>query len=415
VWVQVLDKSGRPTDYQPAGPVLEPLSLDAHTRTSLAKAESKPRSVQTTDGQNIRVVAITQGLTLSTSDPSTGLVQRQSVSVVIGLSQTEVDHTLNRLLKLELAIGIGAIVLALAATGYGVRYSLRRLRSVSTTAREVAAELSPTGAGLERRVEVDQPETEVGQLAESMNTLLSAVETQFAERVASEERMRQFLADASHELRTPLTSIRGYAELARMQGRAGDPASSDSLDTTHDNLARIEAEGTRMSRLVDDLLTLARTDQGGERRHELLDVSGVLTEAIDGVRAAHPERHIEVSAEHGLTVVGDRDQLVRVVRNLAANAAVHTRPDGPIRVSASHEGGFVVVRVVDGGPGLPPEDAAHVFERFWRADKARTRAKGGSGLGLAIVAALVQGHGGTVQFDSSVSDGSTVTVRLPRA
>jgi two-component system OmpR family sensor kinase len=329
------------------------------------------------------------------------------MTVVSGLSTNEVDRTMHRLVLLEWIIGASAILIAFAATSWGVQFSLRRLRSVTNTAQEVAAELSPSGTGLERRVEVHEPETEVGQLATSMNTLLAAVETQFAARVASEERMRQFLADASHELRTPLTSIRGYAELSRMQGA--------SVRTEADNLARIESEGMRMSRLVDDLLTLARTDQGGAPEREPVDVAEIVADAVDGVRAAHPERRIELTAEHELVVLGDRDQLVRVVRNLATNAAVHTRPDGPIRVSASGENGSVVLRVSDSGPGLPPDQAAHVFERFWRADKARSRALGGSGLGLAIVAALVHSHGGDVRFDSSVEGGSTVTVRLPRA
>jgi two-component system OmpR family sensor kinase len=190
---------------------------------------------------------------------------------------------------------------------------------------------------------------------------------------------------------------------------------SDQPAGDKDNMARIEAEGTRMSRLVDDLLTLARTDQGGEHQHAMVDVGTVLEEAVDGVRAAYPERRIDVTAEQGLDVVGDRDQLMRVVRNLATNAAVHTHPGGPIRVTGVHEGGFVVLRVSDAGPGLPPEEAAHVFERFWRADKARSRSQGGSGLGMSIVAALVQEHGGQVQFDSTIEGGSTVTVRLPRA
>jgi two-component system OmpR family sensor kinase len=284
---------------------------------------------------------------------------------------------------------------------------------VTATARDVAAELSPQGTGLDRRVELDPTDTtEVEQLAESMNTLLAAVETQFAARLAHEEQMRQFLADASHELRTPLTSIRGYAELARMQ-RAQGEAGSPVEDETADNLARIEAEGTRMSRLVDDLLTLARSDRGAAPRAEWIDVAELLDEAVSGVRAAHPGRRIDVSASPTLHLIGDRDQLVRVVRNLVTNAAVHTRPDGPIGVSAGREDGWLVLRITDAGPGLPPEEAAHVFERFWRADKSRARARGGSGLGLAIVASVVQAHGGTVRFDSSVASGSTVTVRLP--
>jgi two-component system OmpR family sensor kinase len=287
------------------------------------------------------------------------------------------------------------------------------LYAVTGTAREVAAELSPQGAGLERRVPVVEEGTEVGQLAESMNTLLSAVETQFAARLESEQRMRQFLADASHELRTPLTSIRGYAELARLQGARG--GGSDP-DPDRDALNRIEAEGTRMSRLVEDLLTLARTDQSDAApQPQLLDVAELIDDVVTSTRAAFPGRQVTTDADPGLAVVGDLDQLVRVVRNLVTNAAVHTDPSGPITVRARRDGTDVLIEVIDAGPGLPPEQAAHVFERFWRADKARTRARGGSGLGLAIVASLVEANGGSVRFDSSVAGGTTVTVRLPDA
>jgi two-component system OmpR family sensor kinase len=240
-----------------------------------------------------------------------------------------------------------------------------------------------------------------------MNTLLSAVETQFAARLESEHRMRQFLADASHELRTPLTSIRGYAELARMQRAVGQ--------ADDDNLSRIEAEGTRMSRLVEDLLLLARGDQDTARPRELLDVTDLLDDVVAGSRAAFPERPIELAVEPGLHVVGDRDQLVRAVRNLVTNAAVHTRPDGPIAVRGDRLDGSIRIQVLDSGPGLPPEQAAHVFERFWRADRARSRARGGSGLGLAIVSTIAQAHGGSVRFDSSVEHGTTVTIELPAA
>ncbi len=291
-------------------------------------------------------------------------------------------------------------------TSWGVRLSLRPLTRVTRTAREVTAELSPEGAGLDRRVPVTDPETEVGQLGESFNTLMGTVETQFAARVESEERMRQFLADASHELRTPLTSIRGYAELSRMKRANGEAEQPDTLD-------RIESEGLRMSRLVDDLLLLARSDQGAPPQWESVDVGELVEDAVEGARAAYPQRRIDADAPAALTVLADHDQLLRVLRNLIANAALHTAPGGPIHVSGHLEGYEVVLRVADSGPGLPPEDAQHVFERFWRADKARTRARGGSGLGLAIVASIVQAHGGTVDFESSVENGSTVTVRLP--
>jgi two-component system OmpR family sensor kinase len=301
-------------------------------------------------------------------------------------------------------------VLALGATAYGVRFSLRGLYRVTGTARDVAAELSPEGAGLDRRVEVVESGTEVGQLAESMNTLLAAVETQFAARLDSERRMRQFMADASHELRTPLTSIRGYAELARMQRALGGAKDDDS---TADNLERIESEGTRMSRLVDDLLTLARSDQGGLPEMQVVDITELLDDVVASSRAAFPQREIRCTDEEALTVLGDHDQLLRAVRNLVSNAATHTRAEGAIDVRAFTSGPGVAIQVIDQGPGLPPEEATHVFERFWRADKARTRARGGTGLGLAIVVSIVQMHGGTVQFHSTVEDGSTVTVWLP--
>ncbi len=382
---------------------LSPLNLSAEQRHAVINYNSgSPFTVQTTDGQLLR--ATMRQIPLDPNDPG------QLSTVVIGLSTHDEQDTLHRLLVLEALIGGGAVLLALLATAYGVQFSLRRLRRVTATAQEVAAELSPEGAGLDRRVENDEPETEVGQLATSFNTMLSAVETQFAARVESEQRMRQFLADASHELRTPLTSIRGYAELARMQRAIGNESD--------DNLGRIESEGTRMSRLVEDLLMLARgdaDDSGQAIRRELIEVDDLVDDVVSGSRAAFPERQIDLDVTGRPQVLGDRDQLVRVLRNLVTNAAVHTNPDGTILVRASGGATGVTVEVIDGGPGLPPEDAAQVFERFWRADKARTRARGGSGLGLSIVATIVRAHGGAVRFDSTVEGGSTVTVWLPAA
>ncbi|HJQ43338.1 MAG TPA: HAMP domain-containing sensor histidine kinase [Jatrophihabitantaceae bacterium] len=396
IWATALDPTSNQVFVEPRKGFAEAMQLSASDRSFLAAHANVTRTIRTVDGHELRVT--TRNVLVNQTIP---------VTAVVGLSTSEVNHTLRRLLELELLIGAVAVALALAATTYGVRYSLRHLYGVTRTARQVAAELSPQGTGLDRRVDVAEPESEVGQVAESMNTLLSAVETQFAARIASEDRMRQFLADASHELRTPLTSIRGYAELARMQKQHGGEG--------EDNLARIESEGTRMSRLVDDLLTLARNDQGTEPHREIIDFSDLVDEAVAGVRAAHPQRTIGFDAPGEVSVIGDRDQLMRVVLNLVTNAAVHTRPDGPIRVSVTTEGADAVLRVVDSGPGLNTEDAAKVFERFWRADKARSRARGGSGLGMAIVASIIWAHGGSVDFRSTIETGSTVTVRLPRA
>jgi two-component system OmpR family sensor kinase len=402
VWAVAVGSDGTFLGYS-TYPGVQPMKLNAGERQRIAHLHSStPLTVGTSDGHQLRVV---------TTDPVTVSVNGSppvTVIAAIGLSTDEERRTLGRLVAIELIIGTAAVAIALLATTWGVRRSLRGLYTVTGTAQEVAAELSPTGAGLDRRVPVVEEGTEVGQLAESMNTLLSAVETQFAARLESERLLRQFLADASHELRTPLTSIRGYAELARMQRAAGDSAP--------DNLDRIESEGTRMSRLVDDLLLLARGDADGtEHVAERLpvDLVEVLDDAVSGSRAAFPDRPIDTDIGVLPVVVGDRDQLVRAFRNLINNAAIHTAEGRPILVSARTEAGGAVVTVADGGPGLPPEDAAHVFERFWRADKARTRARGGSGLGLSIVAAIVHAHGGAARFDSSVETGSTVTVWLP--
>lgn len=399
-WVSAIDPaSGHVFEFSGSsgfGNDLRALRLSKPQFTRMLNAPTATFTFDT-DGTSLRVTA--------------RQVRGDALIVATGLSTREVSWTLSRLVAVELVIGIGAVALALGATAWGVRRSLRNLYSVTGTAREVAAELSPTGSGLERRVPVTEKDTEVGQLAESMNTLLSAVETQFAARLESEQRMRQFLADASHELRTPLTSIRGYAELARMQRAA-------SSEVPQDNLDRIESEGTRMSRLVDDLLMLARGDAADTSRtseREPVDIAGLLDDAVSGSRAAFPDCPIDVDVEAVPAVLGDRDQLLRVVRNLVTNACVHTEAGRPIHVRGQADAGGMVVTVADGGPGLPPEQAEHVFERFWRADKARTRARGGTGLGMSIVAAVVRAHGGTVRFDSSVEEGSTVTVWLPAA
>jgi two-component system OmpR family sensor kinase len=327
--------------------------------------------------------------------------------VAVGVSTADVEGTLSRLVGLELVIGAIAVGATAVIGAVGVRFGLRPLDRVTRTARTVAAELGPDGSGLENRVPEAAPGTEVGQLSEAVNTMLDAVEREYIARYESEQLLRRFLADASHELRTPLTSLRGYAELVRMRGGL-DPEASDSL-------RRIEAEGTRMSGLVDDLLTLARSDRGTVAERVPVDVAGVVDDAVAGLHAAYPQRQVSVTDRGPLIVLGDRNQLLQVVTNILTNAAVHATAPVPIAVSAGQEGAEVVVRVVDGGPGLPPEQAAQVFDRFWRADAARTRVRGGSGLGMSIVAALVADHGGTVGFESTVEHGTTVTIRLPAA
>jgi two-component system OmpR family sensor kinase len=368
------------------------LSLTSDAAATVIAA-SQPVTIDNAAGQPIRAVAFA--------------VPGASTKVIVALPTYEVDSTLGRVLALEIAIGAAAVISTAVIGAVRVRLEMRPLARVTRTARTVAAELGPDGSGLQNRVPDADPRTEVGQLAEAVNTMLGAVEREYTARYESEQRLRRFLADASHELRTPLTSLRGYAELVRLRGGLDEEAS--------DSLRRIEAEGKRMGGLVDDLLTLARADRGTVVERMPVDVAEVVDDAVAGLRAAYPDRQVSVTDRGPLPVLGDRDQLLQVVTNILTNAAVHATAPIPITVTATQEGPEIVVRVADGGPGLPPEQAAQVFDRFWRADAARTRVRGGSGLGLSIVAALVADHGGRVSFDSAVTTGTTVTVRLPAA
>ena len=413
VWLLVLNTNGSMYEQQTNGSNAELMNLTAQQRSSLIHKTGSHIKLTTANGEHLMVLA-NKGQV-----GPLGLPTGDAVVFVVGLSTDEISRTLHRLVVVEAAIGLAALVLAFLVTRWGVGVGLRPLKRVTRTAQEVTAELSPTGTGLERRVPETDSTTEVGQLAMSFNTMLDTVQTEFTARRESEERMRQFLADASHELRTPLTSIRGYAELARMQkaremSEHTPSAVSDRAATDDDMLARIETEGTRMSRLVEDLLILARGDDPANTiENDVVDIDGVVEDAVLDLRLGHPDRTVTSDIQPGLAVLGDRDQLLRLIRNLTGNAAVHTDPAGPIRVTAQREDDTVVIQVIDAGPGLPPADAAHVFERFWRADQARTRVRGGSGLGMAIVAQIVAAHGGRAFFDSSVGRGSTVTVILP--
>jgi two-component system OmpR family sensor kinase len=405
VWFTGLSPNGSVLVTVPSDLLIHPLNLSAADRSEMVSHVGELKTVTTTDGIELRLTSVRVNFGQAGSD-----LNIEGVAIV-GLSTHDVRDTLHRLVSLELFIGAAAVLFAAGLTAWGVRVGLRPLHRVTRTAQEVTAELGPDGAGLDRRVPHADPATEVGQVATSVNTLLQAVETEFAARVRSEDRMRQFLADASHELRTPLTSIRGYAELSRLQVQ--------DTDVAKDTMRRIEVEGTRMSRLVEDLLVLARGDQDAPTEYEPVEVDGLLSDAASAAGEAHPERPLSVRSSGGAVVMGDRDQLRRALVNLLNNSALHTAPGGSIRIEASvgrmAAGPTVAIRVIDEGPGLPPEEAAHVFERFWRADKARSRAKGGSGLGMAIVAQIVQAHHGTVTFDSTVHAGTTVTVLLPMA
>lgn len=333
--------------------------------------------------------------------------------IIFGQSLAAVDAAVDRLVAAELIVGIGVLAV-LATAGIGiVQASLKPLTEFERTAAAIAA------GDLTRRVPESDPGTEVGRLANALNAMLAQIEGAFAARAASEERMREFVADASHELRTPLTTIRGFAELYR-QGAMRTPEETQAL------LRRIENEASRMGLLVEDLLLLARLDQRRPITLAPVELRVLASDAVAAARAVAPDREITLDDVAGaVLVIGDEPRLCQVVGNLLTNALTHTPAGTPIAVRVRAGERYAVLEVSDSGPGLTPEQQQRVFERFYRVDKARTRRAAGnseavaphsgSGLGLAIVAALVAAHRGTVSVASQPGKGATFVVRLPLA
>ncbi|WP_432835469.1 sensor histidine kinase [Dactylosporangium sp. CA-092794] len=337
------------------------------------------------------------------------LITQRYTNTLIGVAEnlSMIDNAVDELVTAELFIGAGVLVV-LAAVGVTiVRTSLQPLREIERTAAAIAA------GDLTKRVPESPPETEMGHLAAALNTMLSQIEGAFRMREASEERMRQFIADASHELRTPLTTIRGFAELYR-QGAAREPEETGAL------LRRIEDEASRMGLLVEDLLLLARLDQERPLSLADMDLRVIAGDAVAAARAVAPDREITLDLERDepIEVNGDEARLRQVVGNLMTNALTHTPARTPVELRLRRDGTDALIEVMDHGPGLTDEQAARVFERFYRVDKARTRRQAGpshsgSGLGLAIVAALVAVHSGTVSVFVTAGGGATFQVRLP--
>lgn len=374
---------------------LPPLPADLATAAQLA---GEPYTVAALNGSSRWRVAVT--------------MFPDGTALTVAQNMAEVDSAVSRLIWTEVVVG-AAVLLLLAALGVAVvRSSLRPLTEIERTAGAIAA------GDLSQRVPEPEPvsaapRTEQGRLARALNVMLAQIETAFAARAASEQRMRQFVADASHELRTPLTSIRGFAELYR-QGAASQPEQADQL------MRRIEQEAARMGLLVEDLLLLARLDQQRPLERLPVELPVIVSDSVHAARAVDPERSIELVVDSGgspLVVLGDDARLRQVVGNLLSNALTHTPPGTGVVARLRATEGMGIIEVADQGPGLTPEQAARVFERFYRVDSARSRpaASGGSGLGLAIVAALVAAHGGTVEVDSAPGEGATFRVRLPLA
>ena len=326
----------------------------------------------------------------------------------VAIDLSDVERTVRSLAWSQVAIGT-AVLVVLGVVGYWVVHrSLRPLAEVEQTAAAIAA------GELDRRVPQRDPRTEVGRLSVALNGMLAQIQQAMASSESSaenarmsEERMRRFITDASHELRTPLTTIRGFAELYR-QGAARDV---EML------MSRIESESRRMGLLVDDLLLLARLDAQRPLERRRVDLLALASDAVHDAQSIAPQRRITMEVVDGPgtpEVLGDEARLRQVLGNLMANAVQHTPDTSPITVRVGTAGDDAVLEVADQGPGMTPEDAQRVFERFYRTDSSRARASGGTGLGLSIVDSLVTAHGGRVTVTTAPGQGCCFRVSLPR-
>ena len=419
----------------------------------------------TSGSDNWRV--ITKQLLVPITNYLGGETRTVNATLIVGYDLGDINGTISQLAGIDLIVSV-IIIIGLALVGIAiVRASLRPLTDIEQTAAAIAA------GDLSRRVPDHDPATEVGRLGRALNAMLAQIEASFHARERSEaaarrseERMRQFVADASHELRTPLTAMRGYAEYYRQRGGvpdlpgpaaspgsaaelgaaapAGPPGITDGTPAAAPDgspaaaadgngtgqlsradldriMQRVEQESARMGVLVEDMLLLARLDQQRPIEHHPVDLLTLAADAVQDARIIAPGRRIELSvgSAAAFLVLGDEVRLRQVIGNLMSNALTHT-PDGTavtVRILAGPREPVpsVVLEVADEGPGLPPDQAERVFERFYRADQARTRTAGGTGLGLAIVAALVAAHGGTVILQTSPGQGATFRVTLPLA
>lgn len=323
--------------------------------------------------------------------------------VVVATPLTDVESSLRQLILIEASAAAALLAILAVGSWLILRHGLRPLEHMATQARSI------TTGDLSERVEPADGTTEVGQLGLALNTMLGEIESAFREREVTEQRLRQFLADASHELRTPLTSIQGFAELLRL-GAEQEHLDIDVIQR------RIEEESARMKVLVEDLLLLARLDETRPVDRSPVDLAVLAADACSDAVAMAPDRRITLEAPEPVVVLGDQDHLRQAIANLVANAVSHTPDRTPIEVTAEVDAGSAIVTVTDYGPGMDPDGLAHVFDRFWQADPARVGS--GSGLGLSIVAGIAHEHGGSVGAANLAGShpgqtGAVFTLRLP--
>jgi two-component system OmpR family sensor kinase len=330
--------------------------------------------------------------------------------IITGLSMSDVNATMIRVLLIFAVVTVIAVAAATTAGIIIIRRALAPLRRVAQTAGEVVdLPLDRGEVTLPVRVRASDanPRTEVGQLGSALNQLLDHVGAALSARQASETRVRQFVADASHELRTPLAAIRGYTELAQRV--------RDDTDAVTHAMSRVQSETERMTHLVEDLLLLARLDSGRPLEHGSVDLSRVAVDAVSDAHVAGPDHQWELDLpEEPVMVSGDAARLHQVMTNLLANARVHTGPGTVVTTRLGSDGAHAVLSVCDNGPGIPEHLQSEVFERFARGDTSRSRKGGSTGLGLAIVSAVIRAHYGTITLDSAPGH-TDFTVRLPLA
>jgi two-component system, OmpR family, sensor kinase len=367
------------------------------TPTTEGEQLPKPRLPRSIPAGRFETVSAVKGSTQYrvTAQPLFG-----GYTLVVAAPLNEATSTLHRLLLIELLVSLGVLAAIVGLGLWLVRLGLRPLRRIEDTAGAIAA------GDLSRRIENTDGRTEVGRLGAALNAMLGHIERAFSERAASEARLRRFIADASHELRTPLAAVTAYAELFHRGAR-------DRPDDLERAMSGIEREAARMAVLVDDLLLLARLDQGRPLERKQVDLTEVAIQAVDAARAVEPDRRLELEAPEHLVVEGDPGRLRQVIDNLLANVRAHTPPGAGATVRVARENGSAIVEIADKGPGLTKEQAGKVFDRFYRGDPSRSRDAGGSGLGLSIVAAVTQAHGGEVSVVRENGDGAVFQVRLP--
>jgi two-component system OmpR family sensor kinase len=380
-----------------------PLSTSQLSQLNSAGVGSQPTTETLADLGPYRVVSQASGLV----NPTTNTLTRGTL--VIGLPVAQEQRTVQRMAALAISTVAAGIVLVFVLGSWIVRRNLEPLQRVADTATRVSRmPLSSGKVALAERVDPADTDTrtEVGQVGAALNEMLDHVDEALNSRHQSEQRVRQFVADASHELRTPLASIKGYAELSRREPE------EVPTSVTH-AMGRIESEANRMSSLVEDLLLLARLDAGRPLEQKPVDLSMIVINAVSDAHAASPDHVWDLDLPpEPIEVTGDTARLHQVAANLLANARTHTPAGTRVTTSIREDGGWVRLDVNDNGPGVPKALQPNVFERFARGDDARNRVGGSTGLGLSIVAAVAKALGGRVELKSRPGD-TTFSVLLP--